>query len=233
MTTGWTTPCGGLWWDKSHSYVGAIENSLFLTVASQLANRMPSQQKPYYLEWAVKEWEWFEQSGMINSESDINDGLDLKTCQNNGGTVWSYNQGVILGGLIELNKAAPNDSYLAIAENIATAAIARLSDSNAILHEPCEPNCGADGPQFKGIFMRNLQLLQQARPNDKYKDFVNANAESIWRSDRGINDQLGLVWSGPFTSATASTQSAACDALVAAVAVNPNDNVTSAEDSAQ
>jgi hypothetical protein len=40
---------------------------------------------------------------MINSHNNINDGLSLKICENNGHTVWSYNQGVILGGLVELN----------------------------------------------------------------------------------------------------------------------------------
>lgn len=65
--------------------------------------------------------------------------------------------------------------------------------------------------------MRNLQILQEARPNDRYERFINDNAESIWLNDRGNGDQLGLVWSGPFISADAITQSSACDALVAAV----------------
>lgn len=218
MTTGWGAPCGGMWWSKDHTYTGAIENELFLTVAAQLANRASTKQ--YYLDWAFREWDWFEHTGMINSHYNINNGMDLKTCKSDNGTVWSYNQGVILGGLIELNHAAPNTSYLEIAEDIATAAIKKLSDSDGIFHEPCEPNCGADGPQFKGIFMRNLQKLYNAQPDDRFKDFINKNADSIWLTDRGSNNQLGLVWSGPFTSATASTQTSACDALVAAMAGN-------------
>ncbi len=220
MTTGWTAPCGGMWWDKAHTYTGAIENELFLTVAAQLANRAPTQIKQYYLDWALKEWDWFERSGIITPQFTINNGINLTTCQNDGGTVWSYNQGVILGGLLELHKAVPNDVYLVAAVKIALAGIDHLSDSNGILHEPCEPNCGADGPQFKGIFMRNLQILQKAIPIDKVEKFITHNAESIWNTDRGDGDRLGLVWSGPFTGATASTQSSACDALVAAMAGN-------------
>ncbi|KAK3069408.1 hypothetical protein LTS18_000339, partial [Coniosporium uncinatum] len=34
-----TTPCGGLWWDKPHTYINAIANELFLSVAAHLANR--------------------------------------------------------------------------------------------------------------------------------------------------------------------------------------------------
>ena len=71
-------------------------------------------------------------TGMINSEYNINNGVDFDTCENDGGTVWTYNQGVILGGLVELNKAAPDESYLAMAEKIAIAAIENLSDSNGI-----------------------------------------------------------------------------------------------------
>lgn len=217
MTKGWGEPCGGLWWNKQHSYKGAIENGLFLTVAAQLANR--ASDKEFYLQWARKQWDWFQGTGMINKHYNINNGINLTTCRNDDGIVWSYNQGVILGGLLELNKAAPDETYLITAERIALAGIKFLSDSNGILHDPCEPDCGGDGPQFKGVFMRNLQKLHLAQPNNQYKTFINENADSIWLNDRGSGNQLGLVWSGPFMGATASTQSSAADALVAALAI--------------
>lgn len=219
MTAGWNAPCGGMWWDKAHSYSGAIENELFLAVAAQLANRVSTgEEHEHYLNWALTQWDWFHQSGMISSKYTINNGLDLATCHNDNGIVWSYNQGVILGGLVELHRAFPDPEYLIIADKIANAAIDHLSDSDSILHEPCEPDCGNDGPQFKGIFMRNLQVLQAAQPDERFRKFIRQNADSIWLKDRGSGDQLGLVWSGPFSGADASTQSSACDALVAAMA---------------
>ena len=222
MRKGWGGVCGGLWWNKQHSYKAAIANELFLAVGAQLANRAPNQQ--YYLYWARREWVWFKGTGMINNDYNINDGIDLGTCQNNDGTIWSYNQGVILGGLLELHKAAPDPTYLTTAERIALAGIKHLSDTNGILHDPCEPNCGGDGPQFKGIFMRNLQELQLAMPNERFRTFIDANANSIWANDRTSDNQLGLIWSGPFTGATASTQSSAADALVAALAIGGGQN---------
>ncbi|KAE9377390.1 glycoside hydrolase family 76 protein [Stipitochalara longipes BDJ] len=218
MKNGSTTPChGGIWWDKKHTYVNAIANELYLSVAAHLANRM-SQNKASYLSIAQSQWTWFQQSGMINSKSLINDGL-TGACKNNNGTVWSYNQGVILGALVELNKASPNSSYISTAHSIANAAIKALSDSNGVLHDPCEPNCGADGSQFKGIFMRNLQLLQSASPKNSYLSFIATNAASIWAKDRNAANQLSVDWAGPFVgSANASTQSSALDALVAAAA---------------
>ncbi|KAI9653532.1 MAG: hypothetical protein M1821_007040 [Bathelium mastoideum] len=216
-----TTPCGGIWWDKNHTYVNAIANELFLSVGAHLANRVQGKES-YYLQWAQEEWNWFQNSGMINSESTINDGLNITTCQNNNGTVWSYNQGVILGGLEELSRAdsASSANYLSTAKQIANAAIANLTDANGILHDPCEPDCGADGSQFKGVFARNLQLLQQANPENDYKTFLQQNANSIWANDRDSENELSLIWSGPFvTPANASTQSSAMDALVGALAI--------------
>lgn len=132
---------------------------------------------------------------------------------------WSYNQGVILGGLVELNKAAPNDTYLESANKIAQAAINTLSDANMVIHDVCEPNCAPDATQFKGIFIRNLQMLQQVSPNDIYKKVIEACANSIWANDRNNQNQLGVNWAGPFASADASTHSSALDALVAAIAI--------------
>lgn len=59
---------------------------------------------------------------MINEKNLINDGLTINadaTCVNNGEITWSYNQGVILGGLAELYKATGNSTLLAKAVDIA------------------------------------------------------------------------------------------------------------------
>ncbi|KAK6439613.1 hypothetical protein LTR95_004185 [Oleoguttula sp. CCFEE 5521] len=214
-----TTPCGGIWWDKAHTYVNAIANELFLDVAAHLANRASGAKRPHYLDWAKRQWMWFEGSGMINSNYIVNDGLTAE-CENNGGTVWSYNQGVILGGLVELSRATGDEKYLVLAKKLADAAIAVLTDANGILHDVREPDCGADGSQFKGVFARNLQILQQASPEARYKDFLVKNANSIWASDRNADNLLSLIWSGPFEApANASTHSSAMDAIVAALAV--------------
>lgn len=203
-------------------YVNAIANELFLSVAASLANR--KENKSYYLSWAEREWEWFAQSGMLDPSFSIHDGLDMTTCKENNGAVWSYNQGVVLGGLVELAKASDNSTskaYIKTAQSIATAAIHTLSDHNGILREPCEPNCGGNASQFKGVFMRNLRQLYQASPNDDFAQFIEDNAISVWTADRGPGNQLGLIWAGPYDNLpNASSQSSALDALVAAVALS-------------
>lgn len=220
VSTGYNATCGGIWWNKSHSANVAIANELFMSVAAHLANRASNAQ--YYLAWAEQQWAWFQNSGLINANNNINDGLGLATCENNNDTVWSYNQGVILGALVELNTASPNASFLSAAQAIASAAIATLSDPNGILHEPYEPNLGADGSQFKGIFMRNLRILQQATGNSDYQTFLENNAQSIWSNALNqTTNIIGPVWSGPPYSslASAATQSSGLDALVGAAAL--------------
>jgi predicted alpha-1,6-mannanase (GH76 family) len=224
MASEWnTTTCGGgVWWNKSRggTYKNAIANELFLSVAASLANRVSDPTpRVQYLTWAQTEWQWFKNSGMINSQNLVNDGLtstNPNACTNNGARTWSYNQGVILGGLVELYKADQDPTLLPQAQAIAAAAIARLTASSGVLIEPVS---GGDLPQFKGIFVRNVMALYQAAPKVQYKTFVDANANSIWTNDQGPNYEFGAVWQGPFDSADATRQTSALDALIAAIQI--------------
>lgn len=219
--TGYNATCGGIWWNKKRNYNSAISNELFLSVAAHLANRV-TDEKSYYVNWAKRQWDWFQKSGLINKDWNINDGLDTTTCKNNDGVVWSYNQGVILGGLAELSKADRNNtfSYLNSAKKIAFAANKNLTDKNGILHDHHEPNLGNDGYQFKGVFARNLWALYEVTREPWMRDFLMRNAAAVWTSGRNTTSNLlGPVWSGPYYEATASTHSSALDVLVAAAAV--------------
>jgi hypothetical protein len=69
--------------------------------------------------------------------------------------------------------------------------------------------------QFKGIFVRNLAILNAAAPLPGYRAFLRRNAESIWKN-RDAETRFGLVWSGPSEVKNAATQISALDALVAA-----------------
>jgi predicted alpha-1,6-mannanase (GH76 family) len=217
MAAGWDDVCGGgIWWSKAKTYKNAIPNELFISLAARLAQRTGER---HYLDWAKRGWAWFAGTGMINSANLVNDGLD-DNCANNGRPTWTYNQGVILGALTDLAQLTRDRRLLATAHRIAGAAITTVVHPNGILREPCEPtNCGADGPQFKGIFMRNLSYLHSREPRARYAAFIRLNAKSIWHSNRTPADQLGLIWTGPFDSADAARQSSAQDALNAADAI--------------
>jgi len=214
-------------WDKAHTGVGAVENELYLTAAAKLANRRPNTPSGgYYFNEAIKAYEWFIASGLINSDNVINNGLVLSTCKNDGNIVFSYNQGILLSGLAELTWSTGDAKYNQLANTIALAAIANLTDANGILHEPCEKTgCNSDTQQFKGIFGRAIQFLvnramvMPAATRATYVDFLRRNADSIWAYNQ-VDNQLGLVWSGPKGTATIQTQSSALDAIVGAACVS-------------
>ena len=218
MSGGWDDGAcgGGIWWKKPKQYKNAIANELFLSVAAKLASlTQDREKKAKYLDWAQREWKWFAVSGMINSENLVNDGLD-GACHNNHRTTWTYNQGVIIGGLTTLSKLSGDPKVLEVAQSIALSAIARLTDLDGVLHDSCEPGrCGNDAPQFKGIFVRNLGVLNSAAPLPGFRAFFRRNAESIWKN-RDADDRFGVVWSGASDLKTAATQVSALDALVAA-----------------
>lgn len=219
----WGTNCynGGVYWNQARNYVNAITNELFMSVAAHLSNRPTSRGAAYYSNWAQVTWSWFQQTGMINGQGLINDGLD-SNCQNNNGAVFTYNQGVVLGALAELYTQTGNTAFLGSAEQLAAASINALTNSDQILTEPCSSSCDSDQTQFKGIYIRNLILLNSVDGRDIYNEVITASANSIWANDQDSNGVLGVVWEGPFVSNSAgfSTQSSAMDALNAFVELN-------------
>lgn len=222
MTGGWDATCGGgIWWSKDRTYKNAIANELFFSVAAHLATRVPADRQRY-VDWAGKEWRWFGGSGMINDRHLVNDGLTIDkssgTCRNNQKTVWTYNQGVLVGALAEWSKLPEGSAVLKDAKEIVDASLRFLTDKDGILHDICEPKCGADGIQFKGIFMRNLRDLDGVAHDPRYRAFFVRNADSLWTKDQAPGNQFGEVWSGPPLSPDAGTQSSAMDAMIAAMA---------------
>jgi predicted alpha-1,6-mannanase (GH76 family) len=210
----WDSTCGGgVWWSTAKSYKNAIPNELFLDLSAALHNRVPGDST--YLGWANAEWSWFNSSGMINGSHLINDGLS-SSCQNNNGTVWTYNQGVVLAGLAELSRATGNTGLLGTAATLANASTAHFNQ-NGIVVEPCEPNCGSDGPSFKGVFVRGLRSLATAAGTTTYDAYLQAQANSIIAHDTNSAGQLGLSWAGPIQSLTSGSQTSAEAALIVAL----------------
>ena len=222
MKGGWDDHCGGgIWWKKDRHYKNAIANELFLLVAVRLSERTPEDRdRGGYLEWAQREWGWFRQSGMINPQNLVNDGLD-DNCGNNHGTTWTYNQGVLIGGLTELYKVTGDTACLARANALADAALSLLVDDGGILREPPEVKRGlhgGDAPQFKGIFIRYLAGLYDAAGRPALRDFLVRNARSVWGRDRDAYDEFGGHWAGPVDSVDAARQSSALSVFTALAA---------------
>jgi predicted alpha-1,6-mannanase (GH76 family) len=200
--------------------------ALYIQLGAALANRVSSDQNQIYLDAATAGWDWFFNIGVVNSDHYVVDGVDKTTCKPTG-TIYSYNQGVILGAAAELYQATGNGTYLDLAGNIATAVTTKnstLTNANGILMDSCDrtTSCSGDGAEFKGPFVKNLRKLQLARGNPQWLNFLETNAQSIWNNDLNISNGdclVGEYWAGPYTTADAVSQGIALDALVAALAV--------------
>ncbi|KAI7298883.1 hypothetical protein KC315_g17847, partial [Hortaea werneckii] len=223
---------------------GAINNALYISVAAHLANRVPtssssSKDPESYRTTARTHFHWLQDQNLLTPNGTYVDGLDLQTCQPTG-PVFTYNQGVMIGALVEMSRfpaamSAGNDeegekgeSMLDQAETLATGTLTSLLDSEGILTEtaflPTHPDLDLVSAQFKGIFVRNLALLYSVRPREGYQDFLRRNARSIWERDRipeGENEGLlGAAWQGPGdASVSSAAQGSGLDCLVAAVGV--------------
>ena len=140
MAAGWDDVCGGgLWWTRRKDYKNAIPNELFLLIAARLHQR--TLRYGGYLDWALREWRWLRASGLIGPAGLVNDGLTAG-CVNNGGTTWTYNQGVVIGGLAVLHEITGDGAYLEQAAAIAAAALRDLTVPPGILAEPGEERTG-------------------------------------------------------------------------------------------
>lgn len=219
MSGGWSDTCGGgIWWKKNERYKNAIANELFFSVAVQLAGLTEGETRSRYLAWAQKEQRWFLSSGMINADSLVNDGLDA-SCKNNGRTTWTYNQGVLLSALAGMHQLTGDPAALQQANRIAAAAAAHLTDTAGVLRDPCEPKCGADGVQFKGILVRNLVSLYDSSPSEQIRNLIEINADSVWEHARTEDNHFSVVWTGPPENSGAGALISASDALVASLSL--------------
>lgn len=221
-----TTTCGGglIWNIPSLTYHNAISNELYLELTATLHNLIPGDTK--YLDRALQEWDWFSKSGMINGDSLVNDGLtDDAQCTNNGQPIWSYNQGVIISGLVQLAAATGDGSYLDTAKKIADAVLSDedglspdgiLTESACATAADCEPN----GTSFKGTFIRGLAKLDAAiGGGGTYREYIERNALSAYENARSGNatagfDFYGLNWQGPFDNATVGRQVSVVNLLI-------------------
>ena len=218
-----TSTCGGgVWWDAERTYKNAVTNGLWVRLTAELHNRIKGDTT--WLARSQAGWDWITSSGMINAKGLVNDGLDA-TCQNNGGTVWTYNQGVFLGGGLELYKATGDASVLKTVRKLADAGTTDPElVTDGILTEECDPagTCDDNAKQFKGIFLRYVGDLNDTLKDHPYQAFVDRQAGSVWAHDRNRDDRLGLRWAGGSGTQKANTfdwrtQASALSALLAAI----------------
>lgn len=216
MYSYWDTTCGGgVWWNTNKQNKNAIENSLYIELNAMLSQRIAGDTA--YRGRAQAAWTWFQSTGMVNGSNLVNDGVNLSTCKNNGDVTWTYNQGVLIDGLVQLNKLTGDANALAVARRIGDAmTTSTYLSPGGILREPNEPDtCSGDGASFKGAAIRGLGVLNTA-VGGAYNSYLTNNANSAYTKDRDTIDSYGFHWAGPFAGTNHSCQHSAVDLLNAA-----------------
>ena len=197
-----TSTCGGgVWWDAEKTYKNSVTTGLYIRLTAELHNRIRGDST--WLGRSSTAWSWFRSSGLINSSGLVNDGLN-GSCQNNGQTVWSYNQGLAIGAGVELWRANHDPLVLATARQLADAAITSPHlVTDGVLTESCDAidrTCDDNAKQFKGVFMRYLMDAFDTTHEPRYGAFLERQAWSIWTNDRDAGGRLGQRWSGADSS---------------------------------
>lgn len=191
-----TSTCGGgVWWDRERTYKNAVTAGLYLRLAASVHNRTPGD--TVWLQRTRTAATWYLGSGLINSAGLVNDGL-TGDCRNNGQTVWTYNQGLGIGGLVEAWRATGDTTLLAAARRLADAALTGLT-RDGVLTESCDVGqntCDDNQKQFKGIFIRYLADLASVTGATQYQAFVQRQSDSIWANDRDALNRIGQRWAG-------------------------------------
>jgi len=216
VTDHWDDHCaGGIWWDPKHGYKNAITNELLLTAATRLYLATGQQA---YRDWALRIWGWFDASGMIGPDGLINDGLDRR-CRNNGAPRYTYNQGVLLGGLSDLTNITGDPQYRAIAVRTALTATRTLVTPQGLLTEPSD-RLGADGPMFKGVFVFHLGHLVAAMPDGtdraELRAWLTRNSDAVWALSGEGRQPVDGLWSGGSSQTGAAAQASALALFLAA-----------------
>jgi predicted alpha-1,6-mannanase (GH76 family) len=208
----WNDDCGGgVKWNAGQRVKNTITNALYLQLAAALHNRGAGGGT--WLTQAQNTWKWFHHGGgkvLLGDSGLVKDTLNVTDagCTVNDQRTWTYNQGVVIGGLAELYRATGNAEYLSDATRVANAATTdSLMLSSGVLHYgPEEEGDGlwgdvklrlpADGVAFKGIFVRNLRLLYDVSPNRAWADFLTRQSKSIVDLDRAGWAEFGFHWTG-------------------------------------
>lgn len=188
IKTGWNdNQGGGLAWRKNQlDYKNTPANAPAAILAFRLYQRFHREED---LQWGTKILDWNIKYLTDPDNSFVLDGINRQG-DNKIDFEWkfTYNQGVVIGALLELYKINKKEEHINLAIRIARTAKRLLADNNkGILPYEGIDDCGL----FKGIFVRYLYELIQIKPElSDLKEWLIFNGKSL--VEMGINKD-GLI----------------------------------------
>ncbi|WP_327139209.1 glycoside hydrolase family 76 protein [Nocardia sp. NBC_01327] len=229
-----------LWW--ALAWIRAFDltqEPRYLDAARKIVDRLGDQRASFCdggLAWArtgidpdlhpwTQVWDWFTTGAgraLLDPSGVVNDHLDQygSTCvlvdENRR---WTYDQGMLISGLVALYRASGNSALLTSADRIAGAAThdGSVFIQNGILNEPSATTCPGpechDAETYKGVLVRGYrELVDTGRSEVATREFLTRQTYSL----RDTADEYGFRWQGlprDDDHPNFATQTAALDAL--------------------
>jgi hypothetical protein len=175
VVNGWDTrtnvacPGGVFWEDVAGSTRNTVSNGPNAEVGLELYQATHDH---YYLTWATRMYEWVR-GCLLNSDGMYGDHLD--DAGDVDGTLWSYNQGTMIGAGVLLYEITHDRTYLQQAEQTAAASVSYYGSDGNLYHQP---------DVFNAIFFRNLFALARINHDPGYARMAASYADTAWLQDR-------------------------------------------------
>jgi hypothetical protein len=186
----WEVPGGIRWKEPSTNRSrNTCSNGPAAALAAKLHERTGDGS---YLDWAVRIYDWTRRA-LLNA-----DGLYADRIAPDGTrtpTIWSYNQGSMLGSGVLLGRQTRNSSYVDQA----------VGTADAYVGGTTVPDLVAQDPAFNAVFFRNLLVLDRERPEPHYRALASGYGTRMWETRR-IRHGLFADKSSPLNNAAAMLQ---------------------------
>ena len=137
---------------------------------------------PQALRWAVDIYRWVR-SALFDDETNLY--FDRISPEGRvERTLWSYNQGTMIGAAVLLHRATKDDKYLVQAIKTADASLGAFDMVELV----------KQGPAFNAIYLRNLFMLDLLVPQVGHRELATSYGDVMWEQNR--NGATGLFRSG-------------------------------------
>jgi hypothetical protein len=185
IQTGWTTnlpnPGGVRWVDSPSNGDRATDSTAGWTKLAAHLYDVTGRKTQSYLDSAVQAYNWLKQymlaaNGLYGNSMRADGTLDAKQ--------WIYNQGIVIGAAVLLNRVTGTSQYLTDATRLADATLAAFGTDPYY----SGVDLAYDGRGvFNAIFFRNLLMLYAVNGNATYLQKMQAYADAVW-SDAKLHD---------------------------------------------
>jgi predicted alpha-1,6-mannanase (GH76 family) len=214
IESAWDAGSGGIWWDHAHSQKATASNGGPVITAARIAERTGSADA---LAFARKVYDHWVATMVDPTTHQVADHVTPQ-----GEIVrwrFTYNEGVMIGAALELQRATGEAHFLDDARGYA--AFMRASETKAtalgpVLSDGDNSGCGGDCQQFKGIGYRYLDALQRADPDPALAALLTASADAAWTLARDpATGHFGTDWTAAPATPAAATISQMSSAVMA------------------